>query len=98
MRMRAGAKDLANGGRSRGRAAVRGRDEADGWGIPVSVPRRGERGGSDERDPPVSDPQREEGAAHMARAWAEREWAGLQADFPATRCTVLFFFFFLCSF
>jgi hypothetical protein len=34
----------------------------------------------------------------MARAWAEREWAGLQADFPATRCTVLFFLFLFVQF
>ena len=69
-----------------------------GGASPSASREEGRGGGSDERDPPVSDPQREEGAAHMARAWAEREWAGLQADFPATRCTVLFFFFFLCSF
>jgi hypothetical protein len=36
-------------------------------------------------------------AARAASAWAERERAGLRADFPAARCAV-FFFFFLCSF
>jgi len=43
MRTRARAEDLANGGRSRGRAAVRGGDEADGWGLPSASGR--ERGG-----------------------------------------------------
>jgi hypothetical protein len=33
-------ENLANGGRSRGRAAVRGEDETDGWGLPVSVLQR----------------------------------------------------------
>jgi len=37
VRARAGAKTLANGGRSRGRTAVRGEDATDGWGRPVSV-------------------------------------------------------------
>ena len=36
MRTRAWAETLANGGRSRGRAAVRGEEEADGWDLPVS--------------------------------------------------------------
>ena len=64
MRTRARAEDHATSDRSRGRAAVRGRDEADGWGVRVSVPQR-ERGegGPDERDPPVNDPQREEGGS-----------------------------------
>jgi len=35
VRTRAWAETLANGGRSRGRAAVRG-EEADGWDLPVS--------------------------------------------------------------
>ena len=43
MRTRARAENPANGGRSRGRAAVRGEDETDGWGLPVSV-WQGERG------------------------------------------------------
>jgi hypothetical protein len=40
MRTRTPAETLANGGRSRGRTAVRGEDAADGWGRPVSVPQR----------------------------------------------------------
>jgi hypothetical protein len=36
MRARAGAKGLAIGRRSRGRAAVRERERSDGWGYPVS--------------------------------------------------------------
>jgi hypothetical protein len=44
VRTRAWAENLANGGRSRGRAAVRGGDEADGWGLPVSVWQREGRG------------------------------------------------------
>ena len=40
MRTRTQAETLANGGRSRGRTAVRGEDAADGWGRPVSVPQR----------------------------------------------------------
>ena len=44
VRTRAWAENLANGGRSRGRAAVRGEDEADGWGLPVSVLQREGRG------------------------------------------------------
>ena len=58
--------------------------------------REGE-GGSDGRDPPVSDRVRG-GSARAAPAWAERERVGLRANFPATRCIVLFFFFFLWSF
>jgi len=59
---------------------------------------RGERAGSDERDPPVSDPQREEGggAARAAPAWAVREWVGLRAEFRPLAAE--FFFLFLCSF
>ena len=59
------------------------------------VEREGGRG-SDGRDLPVSDRVRGE-KAHAAPASAERERAGLRADFPAARCTV-FFFFFLCRF
>ena len=44
MRTRAWAETLANGGRSRGRAAVRGEEEADGWDLPVSVLQREGRG------------------------------------------------------
>ena len=44
MRTRAWAENLANGGRSHGRAAVRGEDEADGWGLPVSDLQREGRG------------------------------------------------------
>jgi len=44
VRTRAWAENLANGGRSRGRAAVRDEDEADGWGLPVSVLQREGRG------------------------------------------------------
>ena len=43
MRTRTRAETPADGGRSRGRAAMRGEDAADGWGRPVSVPQRGER-------------------------------------------------------
>ena len=45
MRTRAWAETLANGGRSRGRAAVRGEEEADGWDLPVSDLQR-EKGSS----------------------------------------------------
>ena len=41
---RAWAETLANGGRSRGRAAVRGEGAADGWDLPVSVLQREGRG------------------------------------------------------
>ena len=95
MRTRAWAKTLANGGRSRGRAAVRDREGADGWGHPVSVPQREGRGGPDERDPLVSD-RAERRAARAAPVWAVREWAGLRADFRPL--AAVFFFFFLCSF
>jgi hypothetical protein len=40
LRVRACAETLANGGRSRGRATVRGGDEADRWDLPVSVLQR----------------------------------------------------------
>ena len=94
MRTRARAGNHASGGQNRGRAAVRGRDEADKWGLPVSVSQRGEEGEPDERDPPVSDRLRKE-EARAAPAWAEQERAGLRADFPATRCTVVFLFLFV---
>ena len=48
VRTRAWAKTLANGGRSRGRAAVRDREGADGWDLPVSVTQREEEGESGE--------------------------------------------------
>ena len=44
-RARAWAETLAIGGRSHGRAAVRGEDEADGWDLPVSVLQREGEGG-----------------------------------------------------
>jgi len=75
--------------------------ELTGGASPSASRRERREGGSDERDPPVSDPQREEGgggATRAARAWAEQEWAGLRADFPATRCTVFFFLFFCAVF
>ena len=40
MRTRARAETLANGGRSRGSAAAREEEGADGWGLPVSVLQR----------------------------------------------------------
>jgi len=66
---RAWAKTLANGGRSRGSAAAREEEGADGWDLPVSVPQRVEEGGSDERDSPVSDRVKRESArsARMGR-------------------------------
>jgi len=54
LRTRAGAEDLAIGGRGRGQAAVCGRDEADKWGLLVSVSQRGEEGEPDDRNPLVS--------------------------------------------
>ena len=47
--------NLTSDGRCCGRAAVREEGGADGWGYPVSVPQREGEGGSDERNPPVSD-------------------------------------------
>ena len=94
MRTRARAGNHASGGQNRGRAAVRGRDEADKWGLPVSVSQRGEEGEPDERDPPVSDRLRKE-EARAAPVWAERERAGLRADFPAARCAAVFLFLFV---
>ena len=46
MRTRTRAETLANGGRSRGSAAAREGEGADGWGLPVSVLQRekGEEG------------------------------------------------------
>ena len=41
MRTRTRAETLANGGRSRGSAAAREGEGADGWGLPVSVLQRG---------------------------------------------------------
>jgi len=73
VRARAWAKTLANGGRSRGSAAAREEEGADGWDLPVSVPQREEEGGSDERDPPVSDRVKRESAR------AAPVWAGLRA-------------------
>ena len=64
---RAWAKTLANGGRSRGSAAAREEERADGWDLPVSVPQREEEGGSDERDPPVSDRVKRGERARSAR-------------------------------
>jgi len=89
---RAWAKTLANGGRSSGSAAAR-EEGTDGWDLPVSVPQREGEGGSDERDPPVSDRLRRE-KARAAPAWAERERAGLRAGFQAARCAVAFPFSF----
>ena len=66
MRTRAWAKTLANGGGSRGRAAVRDREGADGWDLPVSVTQREEEGESGERDPPVSGRERESAPARDA--------------------------------
>ena len=98
MRMRAGAVDLANGGRSRGRAAVRGRDEADGWGVPVSVPQREGRGGSNERDPPVSDPQREEGGSARGARVGRTGMGRPAGRFPGHSLHSTVFLFFLCRF
>jgi len=69
VRARAWAKTLANGGWSRGNAAACEEERADGWDLPVSVPQREEEGGSDERDPPVSDRVKRE-SAHTAPVWA----------------------------
>ena len=88
MRTRARARNHASGSQNRGRAAVRGRDEADKWGLPVSVSQRGEEGEPDERDPLVSDRLRKE--ARAVPVWAERERAGLRAGFQAARCAVAF--------
>ena len=71
MRTRARAGNHASGGRSRGQAAVCGRDGTDRWGHPVSVSQRREEAEPDERDPLVSD-RAERGAARAASAWAER--------------------------
>jgi len=99
MRTRARVEDLANGGRSRGSAAVRGTDGADGWGIPVSVPQREGRGrGSDERDPPVSDPQREERGGQRAQRPRGPSRGGPACGPISGRSLQQFFFFFLCSF
>ena len=94
MRTRTPAETLANGGRSRGRTAVRGEDAADGWGRPVSVPQR-EGLTSGTRSSVTA---QREGAARAARVQAERAWAGLRAKFQAARCAKIFFFFFLCNF
>ena len=75
MRTRARAETLANGGRSRGSAATREEEGADGWGLPVSVLQREGEGGSDGRDPPVSDRVRGEARAQRPR--------GPSADGPA---------------
>ena len=95
VRTRARAKTLASGGRSRGRAAVRDREEADGWDLPVSVTQREEEGEPDERDPPVSDRLRKE-EARAAPAWAERGRAGLRAEFLGRlRHSIVFLFLFM---
>ena len=92
---RAWAKTLANGGRSRGSAAAREEEGADGWDLPVSVPQREEEGGSDERDPPVSDRLRRE-EVRAVRAWAKRGRAGLRAEFLGrSRHSVVFLFLFM---
>ena len=93
MRVRAWAKNLANGGRSSGSAAAREEEGTDGWDLPVSVPQREGEGGSDERDLPVSDRLRRE-KARAVPAWAERERAGLRAEFQTARCAVAFPFSF----
>ena len=88
MRTRARAGNYASGGRSRGQAAVRGRDEADKWGLSVSVSQRGEEGEPDERDPPVSDRLRME----AARAASSGRPAG---RFPVRSLRSVFLFLFM---
>ena len=95
MRTRARAGNHASGGRSRGQAAVCGRDGADKWGLPVSVSQRGEEAEPDERDPLVSDR-----AERGQRAQRPR---GLGGSGPACgpisgRSLQCFSFSFLCSF
>ena len=58
--------------------------------------RREEEEGSDGRDPPVSDRARR-GIARAAHAWAERERAGLRAEFLGRSWHNVFFFFLLCK-
>jgi len=66
------------------------RKEALTGGASPSVTRRRRKGGSDERDPPVSDPQREEGAR------AQRPHGPACGPFGwASPSSSLFFFFFL---
>ena len=89
MRTRTPAETLANGGRSRGRTAVRGEDAADGWGRPVSVPQR-EGLTSGTRSSVTA---QREGAARAARVRAERVWAGLRPSSQTAHCTVFLFFF-----
>ena len=72
-------REPANGGRSSGSAAAREEEGADGWGLPVSVPQREGEGGSDERDPPVSD--RVRGRARALRPRGGQGRAGLRAEF-----------------
>ena len=93
MRTRVRAGNHASDGRSRGQAAVCGRDGTDRWGLPVSVSQRGEEAEPDERDPLVND--RAERGQHAQRPRGPSARAGLgrsQAGRPRDQCVFLFLF------
>ena len=85
----------------RGELRVLSRPTAESGSSPTAClgspePRREEEEGSDGRDPPVSDRARR-GIARAAHAWAERERAGLRAEFLGRSRHSVFFFFLLCK-
>jgi len=95
MRTRAGAEDLAIGRWSCGSAVTREGDEADRWGRLVSVSQRGEEGGSDERDPLVSDRAERGQRAQRPRGPGG---SGPACEPISGRSLQCFSFSFLCSF
>jgi hypothetical protein len=92
MRTRTPAETLANGGRSRGRTAVRGEDAADGWGRPVSVPQR-EGLTSGTRSSVTA--QRERGSARSAVVGRARMGRPAGQDPGRPLCKDLFLFLFM---